>query len=259
MDRIGKDPVRHERMRRAVETFPREVEFDAARRLLASAMVLGAPRDDLLIALQPERETVERRAIRAGLPPSCLNECRFLKQHAPGQCEDRRTGVFETDVVEIWLPEYLTKVQIEEQRWALPSFALHTSDIYRDRLRQMTRRERNRAKLLQAGGGDDRSRVECMATNPDGESGSAIAPAMMAAWVPSPEDVVRTNEMRKALHANLDPLDYRVAELMMAGMVHQGDRGDIAASLGVSPSRITTATARIAKVLEPFWTRARRS
>lgn len=245
------DPARRARMRRAVVTFPKEVAFADALCLLTAAMVVGLLRDDLLIVLQPERKAVERRAIRAGLPPECLGEHRPLRQGV-GSPSDRRTGMFESDVVEVWLPEFLTRVRIEEQRQALPSFALHASDIYRDRLRQIARRERNRTKLLQEAGGDDRSRVEHAASNNEGEPEVAVAPATMAAWVPSVEERLRANALLEALRAELDPLDYKVAELYMAGLSHRGDKGEIARHLGVSASRITIATDRIAEVMRRF-------
>lgn len=57
------------------------------------------------------------------------------------------------------------------------------------------------------------------------------------------------SEVLGSLREELEPLDYQVAELHMAGLVHQGDNGEIAKLLKVSPARISAANARIRELL----------
>lgn len=233
------DPVRSA-MRRAVETSPEDDTFrHHALPLLTSARAVGAPQDALLIVLQREREAAERQAVRQGLSADWLGE----------SGEGRRTrGSFEADVIEQYLPGFLQKVSSEVSR-ERRSFALHAHDKYRDRLHQLARRERHRMKLLEQIRGDDRASVEYASGSDEGDTATEVAPAAMSAWVPSPAEHLRASMMLEELREALDPVDFGVAELFMAGMSHQGDRGEIANLVGVSPARISVATARIREVL----------
>jgi hypothetical protein len=71
----------------------------------------------------------------------------------------------------------------------------------------------------------------------------------MTAWIPSPEDRLRERILRDALRAKLAPLDFQIADLFMQGLIHQGDKGEIAQLLGVAPARITAAIDHIRRVL----------
>jgi len=238
-------------MRRAVDTYPKDTStwFSHARHLLAAAVEIGTPRDALLIVLQKEREVAEKLALLMGLPHMCLGECIPPQPEEAEQPLERRTGNFESDVVRTYLPEFLDKATLEEQRKNLPSFALHARDTYRDRLHQITRRESHRSQLRRDVGSDDRCHVEYTIFTGEGQPVVAAATAAMAAWVPSAAEHFQQQMVLESLREELDPLDYQVAELHMAGLIHQGDNGEIAKLLKVSPARISTARTRIRELL----------
>jgi hypothetical protein len=241
----------YDEMRCAAHTYPADPRFRGFLPLLASVHTEAARRDDLLIVLQPERKTAERLALRAGLPPECLCAIRQPKKLRAGQAHDHRTDIFESDVVEDYLPKFLVKVRSNELLMGIPTFALHAFNKYRDRLHQIARRERRRCEMVPQLSRDVRAVIEYTSgLGEDGHPTVGIAAAVWSAWVPAPEDVQRNKMLLEELQRKLNPFEYKVAELYMAGMIHQGDKGDIAKSLGVSSSRIAIATARIAKILK---------
>ena len=234
-------------MRRAVDTAPAHFSFhDEALPLLTSATVVGARQDALLIVLQRERLAAEQRAVRQGLPSELVGWVGMNR---------RRTGTetrtFETDVIEDYLPRFLENVSREESHARnFPPFALHALDKYRNRLNQITRRERHRSQILWQFRGDDRAKVEYASGPDEGEITTVVASATMSAWVPSQEERLQADILLEELRNALDPLEFQVAELFMAGMIQQGDKGQIAKALGVSSSRISQASARIRQVLQ---------
>ena len=244
----------HWEMRCAVMIYPADAKFSDALPLLVAASAGTSRRDDLLIVLQRERKTAEWLALQAGFPPACFGELRKPKERHDKQPRHRRAdrgGIFESDVVEHYLPSFLVKVRSNETRRALPPFARHAFRKYRGRLRQIAQRERRRSEMLSQLGGDLRTVIEYTSgVREDADATLGIAPAALSALVPSTEEIQRNNMLLEDLQAELDPFEYRVAELYMAGMIHQGDKSEIAKFLGVSRSRITVATARIEELLE---------
>ncbi|HWU90649.1 MAG TPA: hypothetical protein VN253_25460 [Kofleriaceae bacterium] len=234
-------------MKRAVSTMPGDDWFfPHAHDLLVRALARGAQQEDLLIVMQPVRLSIERYAVRAGLSPADVAETG--PKHNTSRC-----GHFEYDLVHDYLPTYLERVGSRETDVC---FRLHARSAYRDMLRQRIRRELRRAELWREAPEDARSRQELAVQGADDADTIVVGATHFAQWVPSPDEVHDGHSLARELAGMLDPLDYRVAELLMAHPIVQGDKSEIARLLGasegrnISQGRVTRAIANIAVVLD---------
>ena len=221
------------RMNRAVNTRPADEWFyPHAHALLTHARVPGPPQDDLLVVMQPVRLNVERHAVQHGVPEAVLAETAGAKEGTA------RRGHFEHDLVCSYLPEYLERVDCCGTD---VSFCRHAQGAYQDALRQRGRRERHREKLLRQVPGDELNLQEVSTPTADEPSEVTTGATYLAQWVPTPKQVHASLGFLRELENMLEPLDYRVAELIMKHGIVQGDRGEIARLLSISPSRMTHA------------------
>ncbi|HEY4239866.1 MAG TPA: hypothetical protein VGM88_08620 [Kofleriaceae bacterium] len=231
-------------LRRAVDTHPNDEQFDDAVDLLEEARE-GKPRADaLLCILQPERHRAEKRALRRGTPASSIGKERAGKRKDGSRIA---TGIFEADVRLIWLPSF-----IDTARTARAS--LHKSlscdvyDRYSEQLRQHGRTERvhnARASELPV---DARSSVELTANEDDA---GFPAPTMATAWMPAMADEVVMVCWAEIFEKELDdPIDLKVAQLMLLGLVDRGSKTIIASALDISPVRVSRAVDNIGAVMK---------
>lgn len=231
-------------MKRAVDTRPADEWFHPhAHDLLARALEPGPPRDDLLIVMQRVRLSVEWDAVHYGVPEGVVAET------AAETGPTARLGHFEHDLVHAYLPAYLRRV---DRREIDVCFSLHARAAYRDALRQRRRREGHRVELWRKAPQDARTYQEL-----DGTGGaSARGATHFAQWVPTPGEVHESLGFQRELRSLLDPLDARIAELLMKHRIVQGDKGEIARLLSasegrqISQSRVTRAVQRIRAALE---------
>jgi DNA-directed RNA polymerase specialized sigma24 family protein len=234
-------------MSRAVNTKPADAWFyPHAHDLLADAQQPGRPRDDLLIVMQRVRLDVEQRALQHGVPAEVIAET-AEKHNTP------RLGHFEHDLVHAYLPSYLEGV--DAQKIGV-SFRLHARSAYRDTLRQRGRREDHRAALGHLVPEDPHTQQELSAPTADDPNAVTTGATHFAQWVPTPDQVHESLGFRQELSSLLDPLDYRIAELIMEHGIVQGDRIEIARLLSasegrhISPGRITRALKNIRAAME---------
>ncbi len=237
-------------MNRAVDTRPTDEWFyPQAHDLLAHALEPGRSRDDLLIVMQQVRLSVERHALHHGVPATVLAETAD-KDNA------MRLGHFEHDVVHAYLPDYLERA---EARAIDVSFRLHTRASYRDTLRQRGRREWHRAEIWRKTPEDARTRQELETAA--GGGAMTTGATHLAQWVPTPGEVHESLGFLQELEGLLDPLDYRIAELIMKHGIVQGDKGELARVLSagqghrIHPGRITRAIKNIRAAMEQIRSR----
>lgn len=221
------------RMSRAVNTRPADEWFyPHALALLTHARVPGPSQDDLLVVMQPVRLTIERYAVQHGVPEVVLAET------AEAKASTTRRGHFEHDLVHAYLPEYLARVDCSGTD---VSFCRHAQGAYEDALRQRRRRERHRKELWRKVPGDVHNLQEVDAPTDEEPHAVTTGATYLAHWVPTPDQVHESLGFLEELERMLEPLDCQIAELIMKHGIVQGDRGEIARLLSISPSRMTRA------------------
>jgi DNA-directed RNA polymerase specialized sigma24 family protein len=175
---------------------------------------------------------VERHAVQHGVPEAVLAET------ADGKEGTARRGHFEHDLIYSYLPEYLARVDCCGTD---VSFCRHAQGAYHDALRQRGRRERHRRQLWCMAPRDPGSLQEVGDPTDDESSATKTGPTYLAHWVPSPDQVHESLGFLEELERMLDPLDGQIAALIMKHGIVQGDRGEIAKLLSITPSRMTRA------------------
>ena len=211
------------------------------------ALARGPHQEDLLIVMQPVRLSIERYAILAGLSSADIAETGDPKDGTA------RRGHFEHDLIHDYLPTYLQRV---DRRATDVCFRLHARSAYRDTLRQRIRREQHRVELWRDAPEDARSRQELAAPGADDTEIVVVRGTHLAQWVPSTAEVHDGRTFARELASMLNPLDYKIAELLMAHPIVQGDKCEIARLLSasegrnISQGRVTRAIASIAAALE---------
>jgi hypothetical protein len=251
-ERLCREITARSEMNRAVDTRPADDWFyPHAHDLLAHALEPGRLRDDLLIVMQRVRLNVERHAVQEGVPAAVLAE-------TADRPDTARLGHFEHDIVHSYLPTYLERVDSHEID---VSFCLHARGAYRDTLRQRGRREWHRVELWRKTPEDARTRQELGTPTADDPHALTTGATHFAQWVPTPVEVHESLGFLQELEGMLDPLDHRIAELLMRHRIVQGDKGEIAKLLSasegrpISQGRITRGIQSIREALEQIRTR----
>jgi len=104
---------------------------------------------------------------------------------------------------------------------------------------------------------------ELEVSSPEEPSTAVGSAPHLAPWVPGPDEVHEPLGLQRELQRLLDPLDYRIAELLMEHRLVQGDKHELARLLSASegypiaPSRVTRAIQAIRAALDQV--RSRRS